>query len=94
MELEPENQLWREEAEILITRWEQETDSIKEQNLNPDECCKISDSFHHDSDGLLVRKPVDFSDDDIIARLDRLENNLNANLAIACSCSKVTMIHE
>jgi len=86
MDIQPESQMWLEEAETLITHWEQETEAIKEQNLNPDQCCNITDSFHHDSDCLFLRKPVNFVDVDILARLDRLANNLNSTLTMVCNC--------
>lgn len=88
MELEPESKTWQQEAEYFITRWEIETEQIKEKNLDPDQCCLISDTFHRDSDGLLVKRPVNFSDTDILVRLDQLENTLNSALAMVCTCLK------
>jgi len=88
MELEPESKTWQQEAEYFITRWEIETEQIKEKNLDPDQCCLISDTFHRDSDGLLIKKPVVPVHNDILARLDQLENTLNSTLAMVCTCSK------
>ncbi len=88
MEFESESKTWRQEAEYFITRWEIETEQIKEKNLDPDQCCQISDTFHRDADGLLVKKPAAPIHNDIVARLDRLENTLHSTLAMVCTCSK------
>ena len=86
MESEVEK-IWRLNVENVISRWERETETLKDKTLNPDECHKISDMFHKDTNWLLVRKPAETIDDDIITRLDQLDNKLNSTLAMACGFS-------
>ncbi|MEM0467389.1 MAG: hypothetical protein QXL17_06995 [Candidatus Thermoplasmatota archaeon] len=88
MEPEDESKNWRQEAEYFITRWEIETEQIKEKELDPEQCCQISDTFHRDTEGLLVKKPATPVHHDILVRLDQLENTLNTTLAMVCTCSK------
>jgi len=80
--------IWLDELEEFISHWEREAETIKERTLDLDECCKISDVFHKNSDGLLVRRPVGISDDEIFTRLERLDGKLNSTLAMACSSMK------
>ncbi len=76
---------WVDEAKQLIEYWEQATEEIRSRTLNPKECSVISELFHQDSDGLLLRRPVEISDDQIITRLEQLDNKLNTSLAMVCS---------
>ena len=76
---------WLDELEKFISHWERETETIKERTLDPEECNKISDVFHRDSDGLLVRRPVGISDDEIYTRLEKLDGKLNSTLAMVCT---------
>jgi hypothetical protein len=83
-----------DEFERFISKWEMETNSIKEKSLAPEECDHISSLFHKDSDGLLVRRPVGVSDEEIINRLDRLDGKLDSVLAMACTSSELTTLKK
>jgi alpha-N-acetylglucosamine transferase len=83
-----ERKHWRSELEHFIAHWEQETEQIKEKILNPEECSKISKCFHNDSNGLLVRKPVDIADTSYFNRLNELDSKLNSALAMVCTMKK------
>ena len=80
---------WFDELEQFISRWEMETQTIKDKSLNPEECDNISALFHKDSDGLLVRRPVGISDEEIFSRLERLDGKLGSVLAMACTSSEL-----
>ena len=88
MQIDGSVEKWREEVEHFIAHWEHETESIKQRMLHPDECTKISDLFHKDSDGLLVKRPVVIADNEVFSRLERLDDKLNAALAMSCTTSK------
>jgi len=78
--------LWLHEFESFMSHWEQETESIKERSIDTKECCKISDGFHRDSDGLLARRPVGLSEGTVFSRIDQLDHKLNSALAMVCYC--------
>ena len=80
---------WLDELEKFISRWEMETETIKEKLLDPDECDNISALFHKDSDGLLLRRPLGLSDEQILTRLEIIDGKLNSVLAMACSSSEI-----
>ena len=80
---------WLDELEKFISHWESETESIKQRTLDPGECGKITDIFHRDSDGLLVRRPVGISDEEIFTRLERLDGKLGSVLAMVCTSSEL-----
>ncbi|MBU0498224.1 MAG: hypothetical protein KKC68_03090 [Candidatus Thermoplasmatota archaeon] len=80
-----EQHSWLDEAKRFIEYWEQATEEIRSRALNPKECSVISELFHQDSDGLLLRRPVEISDEQIVTRLDQLDNKLNTSLAMVCS---------
>ena len=80
---------WWDELEEFISHWERESEIIKERTLDHEECNRISDVFHRDSDGLLVRRPVGISDDEIFTRLERLDGKLSSTLAMVCVSSEV-----
>ena len=89
MNMETDNkQHWLEELEQFITHWEQETELLKEKQLDLNECDEITDVFHRNSDGLLVRRPVEISDEEIFTRLEQLDNKLGSVLAMACTSSE------
>lgn len=85
---------WLVELEKFISHWEQETETIKERILDPEECGKITDIFHRDSDGLLVRRPVDISDEEIFTRLEQLDNRLGSALAMVCTSSELKTVKK
>jgi hypothetical protein len=85
---------WFNELEKFISHWEQETETIKERTLDPNECSKITDVFHRDSDGLLVRRPVGISDEEIYTRLERLDNRLGSALAMVCTSSELKTVKK
>ena len=76
---------WLEELESFIFNWEQETEAIKQKTLNCNECSDIAEVFQRASNGLLVRKPVGISDDEIFIRLEKLDGKLNSALAMVCT---------
>jgi len=76
---------WHIQVEDFISRWENETVMISRQTLNPDECGKISEHFHRDFNGLLVRRPPGSADNDVVSRLEELNSKLGSSLAMACS---------
>ena len=80
---------WLDELEKFISHWEQETESIRQRSLDLDECNNITDVFHRDSDGLLVRRPVGISDEEIFTRLERLDDKLGSTLAMVCTSSEL-----
>lgn len=82
---------WLDELEEFISHWERETEIIKERTLDPEECSKISDVFHRNSDGLLMRRPVGISDDEIFTRLERLDGKLSSALAMVCTSELKTV---
>ena len=79
---------WLDELEKFISHWERETETIKERTLDPEECNKISDVFHRDSDGLLVMRPVGISDDEIFTRLERLDGKISSIATNRCFSTK------
>jgi len=83
-----DERIWRHELEKFISHWERETETIKDRSLDLDECSKISDIFHKDSNGLLVRRPVGISDEEVYTRLEKLDNKLNSALAMVCGYSE------
>lgn len=85
---------WFNELEKFISHWEQETETIKERTLYPNECSEITDVFHRDSDGLLVRRPVGISDEDIYTRLEKLDNRLGSALAMVCTSSELKTVKK
>lgn len=82
---------WLDELEEFISHWERESEIIKERTLDPEECSKISDVFHRNSDGLLMRRPVGISDDEIFTRLERLDGKLSSALAMVCTSELKTV---
>ena len=93
MELDVERN-WLDELEKFISHWESETELIKQRTLYPDECDKISDIFHRDSDGLLVRRPVEISDEEIITRLEKIDGKLGSALAMVCTSSELKTVKK
>lgn len=87
-------QHWLEELEQFISHWEQETELIKEKQLELDECNEITDVFHRNSDGLLVRRPVEISDEEIFTRLERLDGKLSSALAMVCTSSELKTVKK
>ena len=87
-----EAESWFHDLEQFIIHWENETEAIKEQALDPNECDTISILFHKDSDGLLLRRPIGVSDEEIMIRLSRLDNKLDSVLARACTSSELKTI--
>lgn len=85
---------WFNELEKFISHWEQETETIKERILDPNECSEITDVFHRDSDGLLVRRPVEISDEEIFTRLERLDSKLSSALAMVCTSSELKTVKK
>lgn len=75
---------WLEELERFIYLWEQEAESIKQKTLNLNECNDIAEVFQRGSNGLLVRRPLGISDEEIYSRLEKLDGKLNSVLAMAC----------
>jgi hypothetical protein len=73
------------DLDTFIEHWEKEVERLKEQTLGFDECCKISDGFHRDWNGLLVRRTTSLSDNEYI-RLQELDTKLNSALAMVCRC--------
>jgi hypothetical protein len=82
---------WLDELEQFISRWEMETKSIKDKSLDAEECDHISALFHKDSDGLLVKRPVGISDEEIVKRLEKLDGKLGSVLAMACTSELKTV---
>ncbi len=82
---------WLDELERFISRWEMETETIKDKVLDPEECDNISTLFQKDSDGLLVRRPVGISDEQILTRLERMDSKLSSVLAMACTSELKTV---
>ena len=85
---------WLNELEKFISHWEQETESIRQRSLDLDECNNITDVFHRDSNGLLVRRPVEISDEEIFTRLERLDGRLNSVLAMVCTSSELKTVKK
>ena len=85
---------WFNELEKFISHWEQETETIKERILDPNECSETTDVFHRDSDGLLVRRPVEISDEEIFTRLERLGSKLSSALAMVCTSSELKTVKK
>jgi len=81
--------IWLNEFENFIVRWEHETGLLKQQMLDPEECLQISDNFKKELDGLLVKKPLIISDDDISKRWERVDGKLNSILAMVCASSEI-----
>ncbi|MCK5260941.1 MAG: hypothetical protein KAJ44_02055 [Thermoplasmatales archaeon] len=75
---------WRNEVEKLFSHWEQETEIIKDMTIDMEECSRVSDGFHREWNGLLVRRPVGLTDDEVYTKLEKLDNKLNSTLAMAC----------
>ena len=88
---ENSERIWLDELERFIFHWEKETETIKERALDPNECSKITDVFHRDSDGLLVRRPVSIADEEIFTRLEQLDGKLNSVLAMVCTSELKTV---
>jgi hypothetical protein len=80
-----EKDKWLSEVKQFFEHWEKATEEIQERSLHPDECNDISEMFQQDSDGLLLRRPVDVSDEDILQKLDQLDTKLNSSLAMVCT---------
>ena len=78
---------WLSDLEGFISHWEQETEMIKHRVLNPDECWEISRSFQENCQSLLVRKPVGMHDD-VLSKIERLDDKLNTSLAMVCTYKK------
>jgi hypothetical protein len=87
-------QHWLEELEQFISHWEQEAELLKEKQLDLNECNEITDVFHSNSDGLLVRRPVEISDEEIFTRLERLDGKLGSALAMACASSELKTVKK
>jgi len=88
------NKTWQDEFEQFISHWEGETHSIMNRSLNNEECDNISALFTKGSDGLLLRKPVDISNDEIFSRLEQLNGKLGSILAMACTSSELETIKK
>ena len=80
-----EKDKWLSEVEQFFRYWEQANEEIQERSLHPDECSDITEMFQQDSEGLLLRRPVGVSDQDILTRLDTLDSKLTSSLAMVCS---------
>jgi len=80
---------WWNEFEQFISDWEGQTHSIMEKSIDNEECDNISALFTKGSDGLLLRKPVDISNDEVFSRLEQLNGKLGSVLAMACSSSEI-----
>lgn len=80
---------WLSEVEQFIDYWENATEEIQERALHPDECSDISEMFQKDSDGLLLRRPTDVSDQEILTKLDQLDSKLNSSLAMVCTTHQI-----
>ena len=78
---------WLNDFEHFLLRWEQETEGIKEKTLDPDECFRISEMFHKDWNGLVIRKPVNVAGD-FFNRFEQLDHKLTTTLAMVCHSSK------
>ena len=78
---------WKNEFENFISHWEKEVEILKGRTLDLDECCRISDLFRKDRDGLLINKPLELSDE-IFLKFDQLDNKLCSALAMVCGCFK------
>jgi len=82
-------QRWLEELEQFITHWEQKAELLKEKQLDLNECNEITDVFHSNSDGLLVKRPLGISSEEIFTRLEQLDGKLGSVLAMACTSSEL-----
>ena len=80
-----EKDKWLAEVESFIKYWEQATEEIQSRSLHPGECNDISEMFQQDSDGLLLRRPVGVSEQEILDRLEQLDSKLNSSLAMVCT---------
>ena len=76
---------WLDELERFISLWEQETETIRQKTLDIKQCNDIAEVFHRGSNGLLIRRPVGISDEEIYTRLEKLDGKLNSVLAMVCS---------
>ena len=80
---------WMRELQEFISHWENEVNSIQEQQLDSRECSNIVEHFQRERDLLLCKKPVGISDEHSVIRLEPLANKLDASLAMAlCSIKK------
>ncbi len=75
---------WLTDMQNFISHWEGEAESISQKDLNPDECTKLSNDFRKEWNGLMLRRPMDLSEQEFTTTLKKLDNKLNSNLAIAC----------
>jgi hypothetical protein len=80
-----EKDKWFTEVEQFFSYWKKATEEIQERSLHPNECSDISEMFQQDSDGLLLRRPVGISDQEILSKLDQLDSKLNSSLAMVCT---------
>ena len=76
--------LWLTEVENFFSYQENATAEIRTRSLNPDECNDISEMFQHDSNELLLQRPSHVSDEQVITRLEQLDNRLTTSLAMVC----------
>lgn len=79
---------WLDEVERLIAHWEHETETIKEREIDPEECTRISDGFQRAYDMIMVKRPVSITDDAVVTRFEQLGNKLNSTLAMVCCSTK------
>lgn len=87
-------QQWLEEFDHFVFFWEQEAELLKEKQLSLSKCNEISDVFHKNSDGLLINRPGDIGQEEILTRLDKVNDKLNCVLAMACASEIKTVKKE
>ena len=79
---------WVTDIHAFINHWEREVETIKNQQLDADECNEITKLFQQDKDMLLSKRPVDISDEHALMEIQPLADKLDASLARAlCSVS-------
>jgi hypothetical protein len=87
-------QQWLEEFDHFIFYWEQEAELSKEKQLSLSKCNEITDIFHKNSDGLLIKKPGHITEKEILTRLQQVNEKLNCVLAIACASGATALKKE
>lgn len=84
-------QQWLEEFDHFVFYWEQEAELLKEKQLSLSKCNEITDIFHKNSDGLLIKRPDEIAEEEILSRLEQVSDKLNCVLAMACASEIKTM---
>lgn len=77
------SEAWATDFEEFMAYWVKAVDVLKEKHLGSEECTEITLLFHRDRDLLLCTRPSNISDDDLVSKLQPLEQKLDASLAIA-----------